>query len=107
MRTLEGTCNGKTITLDAPLDLPEGQRVVVQIQVVEEKPAAPRPQNDRRGTVDEGESIWAWLREFKNNDGEAVPEPSPKTEPAKHVDHCIYGMPVKEDEAQTLCGDVA
>jgi hypothetical protein len=95
---VRGTYFRRSILLDGTLDLPDGHRVVLHVEPIETKP--------ERG-IEEGESVWAWIAQFKKDGAPQRPEPRARPDPTKHVDHCIYGMPVGQSEAAMLCSDVA
>lgn len=43
LRTVHGTVRGKTIELDEDLDVPQGQKVEVQVKIIESKKSLPGP----------------------------------------------------------------
>jgi hypothetical protein len=82
MITLKAHFDGKVIVPDEPVELPEGELLVVRVTVPRRKP---------KGKRREGKSALKWLAEH------AVKSDNLPTDLAHQHDHYLYGTPKKPE----------
>jgi hypothetical protein len=81
MIALKAHFDGRVIVPDEPVDLPRGQRLIVQLQT-----DGPRTSNG-----EETRSVFEWLAE------NAVDDPSIPVDLSFQHDHYLYGTPKKPE----------